>query len=325
MAGKYYDEDKRQRVIKFFKISSGGKLNKNNSNPVYYKNRDASNIWELLTNDIFKNTKLENAPISQKYFHLLHNISPNKIPLQKFVNSKIGYRKGKPHTPVKHIDINNVQGKLLSKDSVLQYLNSSIYDKNGHYVNWINDISKYKQEYIYSILRYTHNLPVDTPFKLRVLCLLGVDVMCPFCNNTKKDITRKTCCSKKCNGRRISKSIINTIANEHYEPHKNRFTNRHSIKSEETGINYRSSWELKFHESNPELLYEHHRFKYEFEGEQRCYISDFTCLETKTIFEIKPEALKTTKLNLAKWQAAKEWCLKNNYTFVILTENDLNL
>lgn len=29
-------------------------------------------------------------------------------------------------------------------------------------------------------------------------------------------------------------------------------------------------------------------------------------------------------INLAKWDAAKKWALKNNYTFLIITEKDIN-
>lgn len=127
---------------------------------------------------------------------------------------------------------------------------------------------------------------------------------------------------------------------------------------DKSNIFYRSSWELKafiWFDTTPSIL------KWQSEELQICYISpvdgkshryfpDMVVLyKTKTgetkraIVEIKPKAQckepnkpkKMTKryitevttwcVNQAKWKAAEEWCASNNFNFLVLTEDHLNV
>lgn len=121
-------------------------------------------------------------------------------------------------------------------------------------------------------------------------------------------------------GLAIRKKILDGI----FTPNTlNRLT-RKRLKSDVTGINsYRSSWELRFHESNPELLYEKTRLLYTFEGREYVYIVDFTNLEAKKLYEVKPKELLHLPKNVAKIKAAKEWCERKGYEYIIITQDDL--
>lgn len=124
------------------------------------------------------------------------------------------------------------------------------------------------------------------------------------------------------------------------------------------GVVYRSSYELKFMnflDSHPNVVRwasEEFFIPYTWNGEKHRYFPDFlvefksTSGETrKMIIEIKPSnqtlppqaprkqtrkalmvfenAVETYTKNLAKWNAAKEFCEKNNAKFLVLTENEL--
>jgi len=121
-------------------------------------------------------------------------------------------------------------------------------------------------------------------------------------------------------------------------------------------ILYRSSWELKFYrwcDNNSNVISwgsESVVIPYQspLDGKIHCYFVDGVLrLKDKNnkihnyLVEIKPlkqtlppnpNRKKTKSLlreqymyavNIAKWQAAKVWCDKNNYKFKILTEKDL--
>jgi len=121
-----------------------------------------------------------------------------------------------------------------------------------------------------------------------------------------------------------SLTIRNKILDGTFTPNTlNRLT-RKRLKSDITGINsYRSSWEVKFHESNPTLEYEKTRLSYTFEGKEYTYIVDFTDLELKKLYEIKPKELLHLPKNVAKIEAAKEWCSREGYEYIIITQDDL--
>lgn len=122
-------------------------------------------------------------------------------------------------------------------------------------------------------------------------------------------------------------------------------------------IVYRSSWELKFMiwaDTNPQVL----NFGSEeivipyfspVDNKIHRYFPDFIMKVStnsgeikKYLIEIKPEAqtiapvvkrnskrlyeeTKTFAVNSAKWAAADQFCIKNDLTFLIITERHLNL
>lgn len=61
---------------------------------------------------------------------------------------------------------------------------------------------------------------------------------------------------------------------------------------------------------------------YIFEGRERNYFSDF--IVGDTIYEIKPKSLWKTWQNCAKFDAAREWCMKNNKKYIIMSEYDFH-
>jgi hypothetical protein len=109
-----------------------------------------------------------------------------------------------------------------------------------------------------------------------------------------------------------------------YTPNTLNRLNHKRLRSDITGIkNYRSSWELKFHELNPSLKYEVTRIKYNYENKDHIYITDFTDDVNKIIYEIKPENLIDTPRNLAKAKAAAAWCAEFGYVYKIITQGDI--
>jgi len=52
------------------------------------------------------------------------------------------------------------------------------------------------------------------------------------------------------------------------------------------------------------------------------YLTHDGRIEEKVV-EVKPYFQKTWKINQAKWKAAREWCLKNNHKFQVLTEKEI--
>jgi hypothetical protein len=137
------------------------------------------------------------------------------------------------------------------------------------------------------------------------------------------------------------------------------FTPQHKEKYKgSVPIYYRSSYELKFQkwaDSNPNVLSWGSEtiiipYPNPLTGRISRYFTDFNItMRDKTgeikkfLIEIKPSSQtvppiqknrKTKSLlyqqseyikNQAKWQAATEWCIKKNMTFVILTEKHLGL
>lgn len=92
------------------------------------------------------------------------------------------------------------------------------------------------------------------------------------------------------------------------------------IKSHITNIQYRSNWELIFHEENPNLKYEFTRIEYTENENVRVYITDFTDPENRNIYEIKPSSELNSLNFISKKRAAEEWCNANNFTYKVVTE-----
>jgi hypothetical protein len=119
---------------------------------------------------------------------------------------------------------------------------------------------------------------------------------------------------------KISHSMKEKIKNGEFTPPiTNSWTRRKAYAiNKSIKKNFRSSWEAVFWLSNPNLLFEKTRIPYIFEGKQRIYITDFTDEEKKVIYEIKPDSLRDTEQNIAKFKALSDWCEKNNYTCEII-------
>lgn len=71
------------------------------------------------------------------------------------------------------------------------------------------------------------------------------------------------------------------------------------------------------------VLYETVRIPY---GKTRIrnYIVDFSIPELKTLVEIKPLSRSDNRNNRAKRLAAEAWCLTQGWSYVIVTEEELN-
>jgi hypothetical protein len=94
------------------------------------------------------------------------------------------------------------------------------------------------------------------------------------------------------------------------------------LKSDITGITYRSNWELIFHEKNPHLKYENIRIEYIEDGKSRIYITDFSDMNKKIIYEIKPTSELNNKNFLNKKVYTEKWCSENGFTYEVITEKD---
>ena len=133
-----------------------------------------------------------------------------------------------------------------------------------------------------------------------------------------------------------------------YKPINKKYSGKHYPK-------YRSSWELKFFrwcDLNPNVVEwnsENVTIPYRIgNGKPRRYIVDNTVslkqngIVKKYLVEIKPFAQTqppkphgnkkrstliyeqyTYAKNKSKWSAAKQWCVKHGYQFMILTEREL--
>lgn len=131
--------------------------------------------------------------------------------------------------------------------------------------------------------------------------------------------------TNKANGvyERSSKKIKQKILTGEYTPKtQNRLTHKR-LTSSLTGIKkYRSNWEVKFHEANLHLLYEHIRILYTFNGVEKVYIVDFWDSNNRLAIEVKPFSMIESPQNKAKAAALREWCSVNNSSCQIVTEKD---
>lgn len=134
-------------------------------------------------------------------------------------------------------------------------------------------------------------------------------------------------------------------------------THEHKYKGNLRNIVYRSSWELKFMRwcdfredvlewSSEEIIIP---YRHPIDGQRHRYFPDFYVkMRTKSgeieecIIEIKPEhqtkeptrtstrlsrryikEVMTYATNEYKWEAARDWCTRKGYKFIILTEKQL--
>jgi len=101
---------------------------------------------------------------------------------------------------------------------------------------------------------------------------------------------------------------------------------RIKIRIEECDYSFRSTWEALFWILNQDLMYELTRISYIDEKNiNRTYITDFTDVDKKIIYEIKPKSMKIEKRNRIKENAAIQWCVQNGYTYQNITEDWLSI
>ena len=86
---------------------------------------------------------------------------------------------------------------------------------------------------------------------------------------------------------------------------------------------FRSTFEAIFWLEFKNLIYEKIRIPYILNNKKHTYIVDFVDEDNKILYEIKPACLVDDERNIVKFKSAKEWCIKNNYEFKIVTENDI--
>ena len=124
--------------------------------------------------------------------------------------------------------------------------------------------------------------------------------------------------------KKSSETMHRKILSGEYTPNTNNRYTHNKLASNKTGINtYRSSWEVKFHETNPHLEYETVRIPYKYKGESKVYIVDFCDQKKKILYEVKPSEFLDQPLNKVKFKAARSWCAENNYKFSLITEKQL--
>ncbi len=109
----------------------------------------------------------------------------------------------------------------------------------------------------------------------------------------------------------------------------NSFTHR-SAKLIVDGITYsfRSTWEKKFFSTMLsfgynalDLGYEQVRLPYIYQGNKHVYIVDFYVEKYGWLIEIKPKCRLNDSREVVKFDALKEYALKNNYKYSIFTED----
>lgn len=86
---------------------------------------------------------------------------------------------------------------------------------------------------------------------------------------------------------------------------------------------YRSSWEALYQHLDEEAEYETLRIPYTFNNKDYIYIIDFVNYKTRSVIEVKPHVLLNNKKIQAKIHAAKKWCSKNGFFFVLVDEEFL--
>jgi len=124
--------------------------------------------------------------------------------------------------------------------------------------------------------------------------------------------------------KRLSDTMKAKILAGEFTPKSENRKRAKRIKSDITGLNYRSNWELIFHEANPKLEYEKLRLSYMDGKTQRIYITDFVDFDNKIIYEIKPSSELNESNFLNKKKYTEEWCVKNKFLYKVVTEKDYN-
>lgn len=118
----------------------------------------------------------------------------------------------------------------------------------------------------------------------------------------------------------ISNSMKDKIKNGEFIPNiTNSWSNSKCIcKIGEYDVVFRSTWEAFFNLVNPHLKYEITIIPYVFNSVEHNYIVDFTDIDNKILYEIKPDSERNKKLNVVKEIYSLEWCIENNYKYIII-------
>lgn len=99
-------------------------------------------------------------------------------------------------------------------------------------------------------------------------------------------------------------------------------------------VHYKSSWEKKLIEkleADNRVLsfqYEPMSIPYTLDGHKRHYVPDFLVLYydlRQVMYEVKPSCFVDAKINVAKFQAANDWCKHAGWEFRVLTEKEGDL
>ncbi len=123
--------------------------------------------------------------------------------------------------------------------------------------------------------------------------------------------------------KKSSESQIKNIKEGKFNPQKN----YNCFKNNICYINgkeysFRSSWEVIFFISNPNLKYESLRIEYNKDTHKKgIYIPDFIDEENKIVYELKPR--RNYIKQQIKMDGGIKWCLENGYTFIWVNENTL--
>lgn len=121
--------------------------------------------------------------------------------------------------------------------------------------------------------------------------------------------------------KRAGESISRLILTGKFTPNRhNSLTKKKTYDYAKLTIQYRSMWEATFHSCNTHLQYETTRVPYFYGGKNRTYIVDFTDVQSKTLYEIKPFSRTIDPKTQSKTIAAQEWCTQHGYTFCIISE-----
>jgi hypothetical protein len=125
-----------------------------------------------------------------------------------------------------------------------------------------------------------------------------------------------------------SNSIRKSIASGKFVPNVMNSLTHTSVDLIESGVKkkFRSSWEALFYviRKDDNLTFETKVIPYvSKEGKNRSYIVDFEDAERRILYEVKPASKCEDERNTVKFEAAKIWCAANDYTFEIVTENEL--
>jgi hypothetical protein len=120
-----------------------------------------------------------------------------------------------------------------------------------------------------------------------------------------------------------SDTMKRKIANGEFTPCvTNSWTRWKATLRTDDGIKkFRSSWEVAFYSMNSHLKYEITRIPYTYQNSNHTYIVDFTDIDNKILYEIKPKSLHTVDRNIIKYDAALNWCTRHGYTYIIIDDD----
>jgi len=84
---------------------------------------------------------------------------------------------------------------------------------------------------------------------------------------------------------------------------------------------FRSNWEAVFWLLNVECHYEKIRIPYKLSNNDKIYIVDFCDDVNRILYEIKPYSELNSLKNSVKIKFATEWCKKNGWKYIIITDD----